>query len=179
MFAAGAPRAVARRVIARVQSCSLVGIDAVAVDVEVDVSTGLPVYDVVGLPAPSVKEGAVRIRSALGTVKHDLPTSRVTVNLAPADLRKPGSALDLPIAVAVLIAVHGGHYGPRELKEYAQRVEDVLRLIPAVSKIKRIGDQICEAMELHAVARGRAAQTRCGELLELVGIRAERARRRC
>jgi magnesium chelatase family protein len=91
-------------VIALVKSCSLVGIDAVPVDVECDVSVGLPVYDVVGLPAPSVKEGAVRIRSALGTVGHDLPTSRVTVNLAPADLRKPGCALDLPIAVAVLIA---------------------------------------------------------------------------
>ena len=90
--------------IASVKSCTLVGIDAVPVDVECDVSVGLPGYDVVGLAGPSVKEGAVRIRSALGTVGHDLPTSRVTVNLAPADLRKPGCALDLPIAACVLVA---------------------------------------------------------------------------
>src|SRR5207248_5305534 len=61
-------------------------------------------YHVVGLAAPSVKEGAVRIRSALSTVGHDLPLKKVVVNLAPADLRKPGSALDLPIALSVLVA---------------------------------------------------------------------------
>ena len=91
--------------VAFVTSCTLVGIDAVAVDVECAISAGqLPTYNVVGLAAPSVKEGAVRIRSALKTVGHDLPLKKITVNLAPADLRKPGSALDLPIALAVLIA---------------------------------------------------------------------------
>ena len=59
----------------------------------------------------------------------------------PAGVRGPVVDSDFGDTVAVLIAVHGGHYGPRELKEYAQRVEDGLRLIPAVSKIKRIGDQ--------------------------------------
>jgi magnesium chelatase family protein len=59
---------------------------------------------VVGLPAPSVKEGAIRIQSALTTIGHDLPLKKVTVNLAPADLRKPGCGLDLPIALAVLVA---------------------------------------------------------------------------
>jgi magnesium chelatase family protein len=94
-----------RAVIALVQSCTLVGIDAVPIDVECVVQAGqLPAYHVVGLPAPSVKEGAVRIRSALKTVGHDLPLKKVVVNLAPADLRKPGSALDLPIAIAVLVA---------------------------------------------------------------------------
>jgi len=73
------------------------------VDVECEVSRGLPIYKVVGLPATSVKEGAVRIRSALAAVGHDVPLKRVTVNLAPADLPKPGAALDLPIACAVLI----------------------------------------------------------------------------
>ena len=91
--------------VALVTSCTLVGIDAVPVDVECAVSAGqLPTYHVVGLAAPSVKEGAVRIRSALKTVGHDLPLKKITVNLAPADLRKPGSALDLPIALAVMIA---------------------------------------------------------------------------
>ena len=89
--------------VALVKSCTLVGIDAAIVDVECEVARGLPIYKVVGLPATSVKEGAVRIRSALRSVGHDLPLKRVTVNLAPADLRKSGSALDLPIAGAVLV----------------------------------------------------------------------------
>ncbi|HTR50210.1 MAG TPA: YifB family Mg chelatase-like AAA ATPase [Kofleriaceae bacterium] len=91
-------------VVALVKSCTLVGIDAVEVDVECETTRGLPGYHVVGLATPSVKEGGVRIRSALQTVGHDLPLKKVTVNLAPADLRKPGCALDLPIALSVLLA---------------------------------------------------------------------------
>jgi magnesium chelatase family protein len=91
-------------VVALVKSCTLVGIDAVAVDVECEVARGLPGYHVVGLATPSVKEGGVRIRAALKTVGHDLPLKKVTINLAPADLRKPGCALDLPIAISVLLA---------------------------------------------------------------------------
>src|SRR5947209_5149215 len=90
--------------VALVKSCTLVGIDAIEVDVECETTRGLPGYHVVGLAAPSVKEGGVRIRSALKTVGHDLPLKKVTVNLAPADLRKPGCALDLPIAISVLLA---------------------------------------------------------------------------
>ncbi len=90
--------------VALVRSCTLVGIDAAIVDVECEISRGLPIYKVVGLPATPVKEGAVRIRSALKSVGHDVPLKRVTVSLAPADLRKSGSALDLPIAGAVLVA---------------------------------------------------------------------------
>jgi len=90
--------------LASVQSCTLVGIDAVAVEVEVDSAVGLPGYHVVGLPATMIKEGAVRIRSALEQVGHDLPNKRVTVNLAPAGIRKVGTAFDLPIALGVLFA---------------------------------------------------------------------------
>ncbi len=90
--------------VALVKSCTLVGIDAVEVTVECECSRGLPGYHVVGLASPSVKEGSVRIRAALNAVGHDLPLKKVTVNLAPADLRKPGCALDLPIALAVLFA---------------------------------------------------------------------------
>ena len=92
------------RMVALVKSCTLVGIDAVVVDVECETTRGLPGYHVVGLATPAVKEGGVRIRSALQTVNHDLPLKKILVNLAPADLRKPGSAFDLPIALSVLIA---------------------------------------------------------------------------
>jgi magnesium chelatase family protein len=91
-------------VISRVKTFTLDGIDAVMIDVECEISRGLPGYAVVGLAATSVKEGAVRIKSALNAVAEDLPLKKVTVNLAPADVRKPGCALDLPIAIAVLIA---------------------------------------------------------------------------
>jgi magnesium chelatase family protein len=91
-------------VVAIVQSCTLVGIDAAIVEVECGIDRGLPQYSVVGLPATSVREGAKRIESALKTVGHELPLKRVTVNLAPADLRKPGCNLDLPIALAILVA---------------------------------------------------------------------------
>ncbi len=99
--------------VALIRSSSLVGIDAVAVEVECSIAAGqLPSYSVVGLAAPSVKEGAVRIRSALRAIGHDLPLKRVTVNLAPADLRKNGCALDLPIALAILIADEVCEPGP-------------------------------------------------------------------
>jgi magnesium chelatase family protein len=89
--------------LAKVLSSTLLGVDAIPIDVEVDVATGLPGYHVVGMASPSVKEGAVRIRAALESAGHEMPLRRVTVNLAPADVRKPGSAFDLPIAIAVMI----------------------------------------------------------------------------
>jgi magnesium chelatase family protein len=90
--------------LALLESCTLVGIDALPVTVEVEMSLGLPGFHVVGLPAPAVKEGAVRIRSALAQVGQDMPQKKVTVNLAPADVRKPGAAFDLPIAIGVLLS---------------------------------------------------------------------------
>jgi magnesium chelatase family protein len=87
-----------------IPSCALFGIDAFPVTVEVDVTPGLPAYHVVGLPAASVKEGAVRIQAALQHTDRSMPNQKVTVNLAPADRRKHGAAFDLPIAVGVLAA---------------------------------------------------------------------------
>jgi magnesium chelatase family protein len=95
----------APHVIGLVASSTLVGIDAVRIDVECVITPGqLPAFNIVGLPTAAVKEGAVRVRSALTSVGHDVPAKKVTVNLAPADLRKPGSALDLPTALSILIA---------------------------------------------------------------------------
>src|SRR5262245_62230114 len=91
--------------LALVKSSTLVGIDAVPIDVECVITAGqLPQLNIVGLPTTAVKEGAVRVRSALKAVGHDVPLKKVTVNLAPADLRKPGSALDLPTALSILFA---------------------------------------------------------------------------
>ncbi len=90
--------------LARVRSGTLVGIDAVLVEVEVDMALGLPYFNVVGLPEGAVRESKVRVVSALKNAGFTLPQKRITVNLAPADLRKEGAAFELPIALGVLAA---------------------------------------------------------------------------
>ncbi|HEX2570030.1 MAG TPA: YifB family Mg chelatase-like AAA ATPase [Polyangia bacterium] len=99
------PVALPGAVLAQVRSSGVLGIDAYPVDVEVDVAMGLPSYQVVGLPAGAVKEGGVRVRAALAHVGLPLPPRRITVNLAPADVRKDGAAFDLPIAIGILAAL--------------------------------------------------------------------------
>ena len=73
-------------------------------NVEVDVSFGLPAFTMVGLPDPSVRESRDRIRSAIRNSGFEFPLRRITVNLAPADVRKAGSSFDLPIAIGILAA---------------------------------------------------------------------------
>jgi len=90
--------------VACVRSAAVFGIDAAAVTIEVDVSFGLPAFTVVGLPDTSVRESRDRIRSAIRNSGFAFPEHRVTVNLAPADIRKAGASFDLPIALGVLAA---------------------------------------------------------------------------
>ncbi len=88
----------------RALSFAVLGIDAVPVEVETDITHGLPSYTVVGLPGSAVRESDYRIRAAVRNSGLPFPGRKVTVNLAPADLRKDGSLLDLPIALSVLSA---------------------------------------------------------------------------
>src|SRR5689334_23225725 len=90
--------------LARVRSGAVLGIDAYLVDVETDIANGLPTFVTVGLPLGAVKEGRERVYAALANTGYTFPLKRVTVNLAPADIRKEGSAFDLPIAVGILAA---------------------------------------------------------------------------
>jgi magnesium chelatase family protein len=90
--------------LAKVQSCAIVGLDGELVDVEVDVASGQISFQVVGLPDTAVQEAKERVRSAVRNTGFQFPLKRLTVNLAPADLRKEGPAYDLPIAVGLLIA---------------------------------------------------------------------------
>ncbi len=90
--------------LARIRSATVLGIDAFPVEVEVDISSGLPSFSTVGLPNGAVKEGRERVSAALANAGFDFPLRRITVNLAPADIRKDGSALDLPIALGLLVA---------------------------------------------------------------------------
>ena len=93
---------------ALVHSASLHGIDALPIDVEVDMGRGIPYMAIVGLAAGAVKEGRVRIRTALDQIGVRTRDQRITVNLAPADLRKDGGALDLPIAVGIMLSSEDG-----------------------------------------------------------------------
>ncbi len=85
-----------------VYGSTIVGMDAKLVSVELDVSKGLPSFNIVGLPDLSVKESRERVRSAVKNSGYSFPKSRIVVNLAPASLRKEGSMLDLPIAAAIV-----------------------------------------------------------------------------
>lgn len=88
--------------VCRAWSFTLLGIDAVPVEVEVDVSAGLPGFSIVGLPDAAVQEARERVKVAVTNSGYKFPTKKVIVNLAPANLRKEGPAFDLPIALAVL-----------------------------------------------------------------------------
>src|SRR5690606_15644762 len=94
-------------VLSKVFSCAVVGVDGVLVEVEVDVSGGAnPGVIVVGLPDAAVQESRDRVRAAIRNSGGKVPHGRVTVNLAPADLKKAGPTYDLPIAVGMLTSSH-------------------------------------------------------------------------
>ncbi|MBN2374423.1 YifB family Mg chelatase-like AAA ATPase [bacterium] len=90
--------------ISRLNSGTLLGIEAYPVEVQVDLARGLPVFTTVGLPDAAVKESRDRVKSALNNSGFKFPLSRITINLAPADIRKEGTAFDLPIALGILAA---------------------------------------------------------------------------
>ena len=90
--------------LATLESATVVGVDACRVHVEIDVSSGLPHFQLVGLPDASVRESRDRVRAAIRNSGFDFPVNRITINLAPGDVRKAGPAFDLPIALGMLAA---------------------------------------------------------------------------
>ena len=91
--------------LAKVLSGAIIGIDAYIVEVEVDIAQGLPVFATVGLPEGAVRESKERVKSAIKNSGYDFPPKRITVNLAPADVKKEGAGFDLPIAIGILSAL--------------------------------------------------------------------------
>jgi magnesium chelatase family protein len=102
--------------LARILSGAVLGVNAVLVEVEVDAKNGLPRIDTVGLAEGAVRESKVRVETAIKNCGYFLPTKRVTINLAPADIKKEGTAFDLPIAVGWLEAL--GLIGDHRQREY-------------------------------------------------------------
>ena len=102
--------------LAKVNSAALYGIDALLVEVEIDVAAGLPQLATVGLAEGAVRESKDRIRAAVKNCGYSFPTKKITINLAPADIKKEGSAYDLPMAVGILAAE--GMVQKERLKDY-------------------------------------------------------------
>lgn len=132
-----------------VLSCTLKGMDTIFVQVEADVSDGLPCFEMVGFLASEVKEAKERVRTALKNLGIKLPPKRITVNLSPADIRKKGVFFDLPIAAAVLAAL--GYISQEALTKVLiigelslnGRIHPVNGILPAVAYAKERGIKIC------------------------------------
>ncbi len=102
--------------LAKVYSGTVYGIDGFIVDVEIDISSGLPSFNIVGLPDTAVKESKERVSSAIRNSGFDFPSKKITVNLAPADIKKEGAGFDLAIALGILAA--SGQISVEEVKKY-------------------------------------------------------------
>jgi magnesium chelatase family protein len=131
--------------LARVRSATLLGVEAIPLSVECDITQGIPQIHTVGLPDAAVRESGDRVRAAIRNAGFKVPPRRITVSLAPADLRKQGAALDLPIALCIL-AANGDLPGERlrrllVLGELALdgRVRRVPGCLPAALMARRVG----------------------------------------
>ena len=107
--------------LAKVLSSAVTGIDAYLVEVEVDIRQGLPTFTTVGLPEASVKESKERVKAAISNSGYAFPVDRITVNLAPADIKKEGTGFDLPMALGILAATRV--IPPEALAKYLVRGE--------------------------------------------------------
>ncbi|MBL7216990.1 MAG: YifB family Mg chelatase-like AAA ATPase [Desulfobacteraceae bacterium] len=130
--------------LAKVLSSAVIGIDAYVVEVEVDISQGLPSFSTVGLPEGAVRESKERVKAAIKNSGYHFPSDRITVNLAPADIKKEGSAFDLPMALGILAATglvnsssYSGHVflGELALDGLIRPVRGVLPMAIAAKKL--------------------------------------------
>ena len=102
--------------LARVYSASIFGIEVYPIEIEVDISSGLPRINIVGLPDPTVKESKERVHSAIRNSGYIYPQEKITINLAPADIKKEGPCFDLAIALGILAC--SGQLNPENLNNY-------------------------------------------------------------
>ncbi len=165
--------------LAKLNTFALVGIDAVPVEVEVDVSPGLPKIILVGLPEAAVRESTHRIERALVNLGYQRPEGRVIINLAPADLKKDAGAFDLPIALGMLVATR--QLLPEQLRDFAtlgelaldgsvRPVKGALSMAMAARErgIKKLLVPMANAREAAVVTE--AAVYAAGSLSEAVGV---------
>lgn len=129
--------------LSKVISCSFVGVSGFLVDVEVDISNGMPMFNIVGLGDTAVLESRDRVRSAMKNMNFDIMPKRITVNLSPADIRKEGASFDLPIAIGILSSF--GYIKDNKLGDYMILGE--LSLSGEIKKVKGIINSIITTKE--------------------------------
>jgi magnesium chelatase family protein len=139
----------------QIATVAFVGIEAKPVEVQVRISSGGPVFAVVGLPDKAVAESRERVRNALHAVGLGLPYKHITVNLAPADLPKEGSHFDLPIALAMMVAM--GAISPEAIEGYAAIGELALD-----ASIRAVPGALPAAIGANAMGKGLICPGACG-----------------
>ncbi|HVP57121.1 MAG TPA: YifB family Mg chelatase-like AAA ATPase [bacterium] len=167
--------------LAKVLSSTVVGIDGMLIEVEVDVSNGLPTFAIVGLPGEEVRESRDRVRAALKNSGLEFPAKRIVVNLAPATVRKEGGSFDLPIAVGLAIAsgqikaepVAGGGYlllGELSLDGSLKPTRGILSMVAGVGSSSLAGVIVpkCNAREAAVCTEGPVFGV--GALAEVFGV---------
>lgn len=128
-----------------IYSAAICGIEANLIDVEIDISSGLPIFSIVGLPDTAVKESKDRVVSAVKNSGFDFPTKKITVNLAPADIKKEGGLFDLPIALGILAASGNiklnSHDKICAIGELSLdgKIREVKGILPIVLSLKKFG----------------------------------------
>ncbi len=134
--------------LAIVKSMALQGLDGYVVSIQVDVSSGFPGFEIVGLPGTSVKEAKERVKTAIKNTKYQLKSRKILINLAPASTRKDGSLFDLPIAIGILIA--SGHIKKAKVEKKIRETVFIgeLSLKGTVEKVKGILPICIEAKKL-------------------------------
>lgn len=126
--------------IAQILSCAVVGVNAFFVEVEVDIASGLPTFTTVGLPETSVRESRERVKAAIKNSGYNFPDDRITVNLAPADIKKEGTAFDLPMALGILTAT-------RTIPQQAMEQCIVIGELSLDGRVKPVKGSLTMAME--------------------------------
>ncbi len=133
--------------LSKIKSMSLEGLSGYLVEIQTDVSGGLPNFDVVGLPDMRVKESKERVRLAIKNSGIEFPSRKIVVNLAPADIRKEGTFFDLPIAVGILIAI--GEIRSIKIKDFESTIFlGELSLDGNINRVNGILPMCIEALEL-------------------------------
>lgn len=152
--------------LSKVLSYALSGVDGFPVTVETFVSAGLFSYDTVGLPDTAVKESRERVRSAIKNSGFEMPNNRITVNLAPADLKKEGSVYDLPIAVS-LLAASGQLFSPMlNNTVFIGELSLSGEIRPVTGVMPMIISALKDGFHRAVIPAGNAAEVRCIEGIE-------------
>ena len=131
-------------VLSKINSMALQGLDGYLIDVQVDVSNGMPCWEIVGLPDTSVKEAKERVRTAIKNSGYEMLSKRIIINLAPADIKKEGSVFDLPIAIGILMDLEEIH--AKDLSQIAFIGE--LSLDGKINRVNGILPMCIEAQKL-------------------------------